>query len=258
MRCYGPLIAGLLALPVLAQTPAAAPSAEQSKAKPAPAKGYLTDRSALVALVMQLPRPPAPGSAAAKADLAAYKAAAAEEDGPRWQQARTQLGMNTPAVYRQLSCALGGNILASPAAKQLIQRLNADVNPTVGMAKKLFARPRPFTTDHGKACDPASADGIGEKLGFAYPSGHAAVGWLWALAFADVRPDRRAALRDFGQQVGAMRVVCRVHWQSDVPAGRQLGTQLHRQIATTAAYRDDVVKARRELEAGPIPVGCNN
>ena len=119
-----------------------------------------------------------------------------------------------------------------------------------------YKRPRPFSTDRGKACDPDAAKDGGKALGFAYPSGHAAVGWLWGLILSDARPERSAALLKFGKATGDLRIACRVHWASDVTGGRLMATALYQQIADAADYKADLLKAKAELSLAPVPEGC--
>lgn len=138
----------------------------------------------------------------------------------------------------------------------LLRRAGADLARAVTAAKEYHQRARPFTTDGGEACDPASAVDGGKSLGFAYPSGHAAVGWLWGLILADARPKRSAALLKFGKETGDLRIACRVHWASDVAGGRLMAPALYQQIADTADYKADLAKASAQLSLAPVPGGC--
>src|SRR5687767_3047777 len=54
-----------------------------------------------------LPGPPAAGSPALAADRAAYQAAVVGKDGPAWKQASEQLRVRSPAVQKQIMCAIG-------------------------------------------------------------------------------------------------------------------------------------------------------
>uniref|UniRef100_UPI00286DDDC3 acid phosphatase n=1 Tax=Sandarakinorhabdus sp. TaxID=1916663 RepID=UPI00286DDDC3 len=208
------------------------------------------------------PPPPAPGSAQARADTLIYKDSRREIGGPLWKKAQGQLSPSSPAFITQLSCALGAAIspAATPATFTLVRRAGTDIAPAIDTAKKYYARPRPFTTDGGKACDPASAEGKGKergaKLGFAYPSGHAAIGWLWGMILSDVRPERSAAILKFGQETGDLRMACRVHWLSDVTHGRLMATAFYQRIAATPEYQADVERARSEIALAKVPEGC--
>lgn len=211
-------------------------------------------KPAILAIAGKLPPPPAPGSAADRADKAAYAAAIGGIGDRNWQRAKSQRSLNLPAYRQQLSCAFGKQLDAqrAPTLLKLISRSAQDAAIAVNVAKAKFARPRPFTADGGEACDLMGSPGRPARPGFSYPSGHAATAALWALVLADVAPDRAADLGAFGQETGNLRVACRVHWPSDIAAARTLASQLHRQIAATPAYRADLAKARTELpDASP-------
>jgi acid phosphatase (class A) len=166
--------------------------------------------------------------------------------------------VTSPSFVKTVSCALGATLTpqTTPATMMLLRRAGTDLGRAVFLAKDYYKRPRPFTTDSGKACDPDAAKDGGKALGFAYPSGHAAVGWLWGLILSDARPVRSAELLKFGKVTGDLRIACRVHWASDVTGGRLLATALYQQIADAADYKADLLKAKAELSLAPVPEGC--
>ena len=247
-------------VPAAAQTaPAAAPVMVAPANRP---PGYLAGRPP-IAVLRLLPPPPAAGSPEERADRLIYQDSKREIGGVRWQRAVGQLSVTSPAFVQQLGCAFGATISpeTTPATMRLLARAGSDLAPAVSQAKAHYNRPRPFTTDakakdRGKACDPDAADGKGEKLGAAYPSGHAAVGWLWGLILSDVRPERSAAVLHFGKETGDLRLACRVHWLSDVTHGRLFATALYQRIADTDAYKADLEAARTEVALAPVPQGC--
>lgn len=246
----------------------AAAVAAPALAQPAPAMtggaasgGYLPARPPL-ALLRLLPPPPLAGSDDEKADAHVYRDSRRGIGGARWQLAISQLSPTSPSFLHQLSCALGAEIgPGTPATMAILRRAGTDLAPAVSAAKAYYKRPRPFTTDNGgkgggKACDPESARDGGKALGFAYPSGHSAVGWMWGLILSDIRPERSARLLKFGKDTGDLRLACRVHWLSDVQGGRLLATALYQQIADRADYHADVDKAKLELTLAPVPENC--
>lgn len=221
------------------------------------AQPYLAD-AAINAIVKPLPPPPAPGSAADRADRAAYANAAKGIGGRDWQRAIAQRSVNLPAYTRQLSCSFGKQLDArlTPQLYTLLNRSAQDADRAVSIAKGHFARPRPFTTDGGQACDLMGRPGRPANPGYAYPSGHATYAALWALVLADVAPARAADLDQAARDTGNLRVACRVHWPSDIAASRTLAGLLHRQIAATPAYRADLAKAKAELASAPPAFFC--
>jgi acid phosphatase (class A) len=251
--CFSVLL--LAAAPLAAQP---APQAMTVQAAPAtPLPGYVADRP-LLSLLRLLPPPPDAGSSEAKADHYLYRDSRRGIGGPEWRKAQGQLGIGSAEYQKAVACAVGAtiNYKATPATMTLLIRAGADLSRAVTAAKDHYKRPRPFTTDRGKACDPESAVDGGKRLGFAYPSGHAGVGWLWGLILADVRAERSAEVLKFGKATGDLRIACRVHWASDVTGGRLLATALYQQIADAADYKADLLKAKAELTLAPVPEGC--
>ncbi len=253
MRLF--LLLLLSAAPAGAQTAMMAPPAPTAPAV-AP-KGYIDGMSPL-AMLRLLPPPPAAGSHDDKADRFLYRESRKEIGGPEWQRAIGQLSITSPEYVKAVSCALGATLSpqATPATMTLLRRAGMDLAKAVFAAKDYYKRPRPFTTDKGKACDPDHAKDGGKGLGFAYPSGHAAVGWLWGLILSDARPARSGELLKFGKDTGDLRIACRVHWASDVTGGRLVATALYQRIEDTADYKADLRAARAELPLTPVPEGC--
>ena len=246
----------------------AVPSAAQPAPMkmPPPAAGYIAAQSPL-ALLRLVPPPPEAGSSEDEADRFLYRHSRRGIGGAQWQRAIGQLSVTSPSFIKTVSCALGASLSpqSTPATMTLLRRAGTDLGMAVFAAKDYYKRARPFTTDNngkgrGKTCDPDAAvdagNGRGGALGFAYPSGHAAVGWLWGLILSDARPERSAAVLKFGKDTGDLRIACRVHWSSDVTSGRLLATALYQQIADSADYKADVAKARSELNLAAVPEGC--
>jgi acid phosphatase (class A) len=217
-------------------------------------RGYLAGKPP-VDILKLLPPPPATGSAQDIADRTAYAASARGIGNPEWQAAIEQLSPTSPAFIAALSCAAGARLSpqTTPATMAMVSRAGVDMIGPMTVAKDKYARPRPFTTDKGQACDPVSQDGIGAKLGFSYPSGHAGIGWLWALILSDAAPGRADSIRAFGQATGDLRVACRVHWLSDIANGRILATSVYQRIAAEPEFQADLARARAEMAKAPAP-----
>ena len=225
-------------------------------AKEQPA-GYLNAQQ-IKGLLQLIPPPPEPGSPQDKLDQQRYRQSAAGAGSAAWQRASDQKSVNSAGYRQHLSCALGATVdpKSAPIVSAVLGRAMADAAPAYATAKDYFQRERPFTTDAGRTCDPDSARNNGVQLGYAYPSGHATTGVLWSLILADILPKRRAAALAFGKETGDLRVACRVHWQSDVVAGQQLGSKIYKLISVTPAYKADIAKARSELATSPMPRNC--
>ncbi len=259
MRAMMIAVAMLAATAATAQ-PAGVAEAMRQPGAAAPATklppGYLAGKPP-VEILKLLPPPPVAGSAQDIADRAVYADSARGIDGADWARAKSQLNPTGAGYFAQLSCALGAAISpqATPATLALIARAGVDFSAPMTVAKDFWKRGRPFTTDKGKACDPVSDDGVGARLGYAYPSGHSGIGWLWAIILSDVAPARAEPLRALGQATGDLRLACRVHWLSDVVYGRVLATAVYDRIAAEPEYQADLARARAEIAKAP-PLAC--
>jgi acid phosphatase (class A) len=60
----------------------------------------------------------------------------------------------------------------------------------------------------------------------------------------------------WGDELGANRLVCRVHWASDIAAGRRLADALFPKLEASPAWRADLAAARTELARAPQPANC--
>jgi acid phosphatase (class A) len=236
-----------------------APALPQQPAKKPATSGY----GAKIDAVAVIGPPPAPGSAADAADRAAVATTAAGIGGPVWAQGKAQLSLRSRGSMRGLACALGRSVSAqaTPATSRLLARAHADVSGPAAKAKTHFRRDRPFVGDaNQQTCDPRTRDavkpGSGDVLGFSYPSGHAAYGRMAARVLAQAKPGRRAALQQWGDGMGDNRVACRLHWPSDVAAGRKLADAAFARIKADPAFLADVAAARAELENAPLAIGC--
>ncbi len=228
-------------------------------AKEPPANGYLPT----VDYRVIIGPPPAPGSAQANADRAAFAKTTAEIGSPRYNYASTQLAPSSKQVMQQLSCAIGHQV--SPATTPLtiafIKRIRTDIDRPVNSAKSHFSRDRPFVgADDPRTCDPRTAIRIMPKSpprpNYSYPSGHAAIGALFGAVFAAAVPGRAAVVREWGSDFGSNRLVCRVHWQSDVAAGRKLADAVYARLKADPAFARDLAAVRSELAVAAPAFSC--
>ena len=82
-----------------------------------------------------------------------------------------------------------------------------------------------------------------------YPSGHSSIGWAWSLALAEIAPERANAIFARGLEFGVSRVVCGMHWMSDVEAGRIVGASTVSRLHADPVFTAQMAHARREVEA---------
>lgn len=207
--------------------------------------GYLTAADRPDAKTF-LPPPPAPDSPRGQADRAIYLAMKAMVGTPRWREAQADARIELPDATDAFTCAAGVQITpkTTPVASLLLARVMSDVSSADDHAKDDYARKRPFLADDGDTCV-EKADWL-VKQG-SYPSGHAGAGWAWALVLSELEPDRTEALMRRGMRYGESRVVCRVHFASDVEAGRLVAAAVVARLHADPAFQSDMERARIEL-----------
>ena len=191
--------------------------------------------------------PPAEGSAAEKHDRALFVATRKLEGSARWNLARQDANLAMPtAVNDAFSCALGLPISTAdtPKLAALMVKTMYVAGGATSAPKTYYHRPRPFTVfPKAHICAP-----LGDMSNPSYPSGHSTAGWGWALVLAELAPDRAPEILSRGRAFGESRMICGVHWQSDVNAGREIGAG-----AIAAAHAD--AQFRANLDAAKAEIG---
>jgi len=210
--------------------------------------GYLP-AEALPDSMALLPPPPAPDSAAFAHDEEASRAARILQGTARWSLAARDADLQSPGAPGAFSCALGIPITetGTPHLFRLMWRSVADAVLAIRSVKEHYRRVRPFVVNGAPICTPeakAHLSGNGS-----YPSGHTTIGWIWALVLAEMAPERADAILSRGLAYGESRIVCNVHWLSDVQAGLVMGAAVAARLHADPAFRADLEAARAEIAA---------
>ena len=90
----------------------------------------------------------------------------------------------------------------------------------------------------------ATADRVRLRVSF-----RVAVGYLMGVVLAAMVPEKKEAIFVRTQEFGESRLVCGVHYPTDVAAGRIAGTVLAAVAMSNADYQRDFAAARAELRA---------
>jgi acid phosphatase (class A) len=191
-----------------------------------------------------IPPPPEAGSAALAYDEEVSKKNLALEGTSRWQLATEDANR----VGEAFSCALNAPITEkdTPLLYMLLQRVCMDAGLATSQTKQKYKRSRPFIVNNEPICTPEVKEWL--RGNGSYPSGHTACGWACALILAEIAPEYTDTILARGRAFGQSRVVCNVHWQSDVTEGRFVGTVVVARLHSEPAFRADVEAARIELE----------
>ena len=231
-------------------------AAQIGELKPGLWRGYLTPSELPDSLAL-LPPPPAAGSAAQRADEAAYQNTRALARGPRGALAAADANLKFPASANAFACALGFEIdpARSPQLAALLRRSFTDAALVTSKAKKHYQRVRPFAAHHTQSCTPGD-DAALAKDG-SYPSGHSSLGWAWALILSELVPERANEIQQRGVAYAESRVICGAHWYSDTVAGRLLGSATVAREHADPVFEAQLRAAKPEvaaLRAHPQPL----
>jgi len=231
---------------LLGAAPAHRPPVYPPLAGPTPAKlaGYLAagdlDGQAVIG------PPPAPDSPRGKADRAIYLETRGLAGSARWTQAAKDNDLWNGGALERYACALGAPIDATalPKTYRLLRRIEIDTRTVGTPPKDHFNRIRPLIGDDRPVC--IKREGW-MSTNASYPSGHAMAGWAWGLVLGELAPAKASALLEAGREIGDSRVICGVHYPSDVEAGRMLGAAMVAREHANAEFRADLAAAKAEL-----------
>ena len=219
------------------------------------ARSELPDSLALVAA------PPAEGSPALAADVAATRQLTALAGGPRGALAKKDANLHFPAAASVYACALGVQVSEAntPHLNMLLRRTLTDAGLATYKAKDHYTRTRPFVALKLPSCTPDEEAKLAKDG--SYPSGHSALGWAWALVLTEAAPERADALLQRGRAFAQSRAVCGVHWQSDIQAGMLVGSAAVARLHANEAFRTQLAAARSEItaarRAGQVPAAAD-
>jgi acid phosphatase (class A) len=208
--------------------------------------GYLP-KAALPDSLALLPPPPAVGSAAAALDQDVARANLALRDTPRWKLAGMDADLSFPWAAGDFSCALGAPVTEqdTPQLYVMLRRVMSDAGAATGAAKDKYKHARPFMRDSQPTCRPEDENAL--RANGSYPSGHTSIGWAWALVLAETSPEQSEAIFARGRAFGESRLVCNVHWDSDVIEGRFIGAATVSRLHAEPTFLADLEAAKSEL-----------
>lgn len=241
---FKPALVALLTLAACATaTPAPAPAPVTAPAPSTqPTHPTTTDRNPAVQVdpLVFLPGPPEADSALELAERAIVR-------GP-WSAERRQRALEDNAIdpFAAFDAVIGPNFTAAnyPATAALLDRAGRAAGFAGDPAKFRFRRARPFLSD--SAITPCIEDTPRLRESFSYPSGHGALGFGWALVLAELAPDHADALIERGRDFGWSRVVCGVHYPSDLDASRIVAAAAIARLHADAEFQAALEAARAE------------
>lgn len=235
-------LAAGLALAACASGPTSAPDLDPARV------GYLSE-AALARLADAVPPVPDRGSPVDLADRAASARFTTLEDTDRWLLATAHAELRPPLALQHFDCALGVRLAAAktPRLDRIMAQIFHDADDVAERVKAHAARLRPVGDDPDRrACQRLTE---AARKSPSYPSGSAAVATAYAEAFALIAPDRAEAVRRIGHEIGVSRLVCAMHYPSDVAAGEAVGRAVVAEAAARPDFLAEAQAARAEIAA---------
>ncbi len=208
---------------------------------PSTTEGYL-EAGALQAIVARMEAPPPSPTA-----WAGDPAVAPGSD--RWWLATAHAEVRAPEAAQHFDCVLGARLTAKPrpALARLMNRLLVDTAGVSARLAQLHPRPRPVAVD--RELEPCQRIDEATRVTPSWPAAGAVAGAVYGEMFAELAPDRAAAARFIGSELGRSRAVCRMNWPRDVEAGQAIGQQVWATAHDAADFHEELGAARAELAA---------
>ena len=195
-----------------------------------------------------LPPPPADGSERQKAELDELRAIQATRSASRltlaqWDDVHEDASLFAPTL------GLKFDLAALPATAKLLAVVDNDQEVAAKAAKAAFHRRRPWTFDpslvgcpRGDKPDPLTS----------YPSGHTTTGYSIGVVLAALMPGKAADIMARASEYADSRLVCEVHFRSDIVAGQTLGTAIAVMVLKSPGLQPQIEAAKAELKAAGL------
>jgi acid phosphatase (class A) len=190
-----------------------------------------------------LPPPPLAGSDIAKAEIAELHAIASSSSADLVEKARRDDGDEKPDMF---NAALGFDITAFPVTSKLLSDIAKQEEIESKAAKSYFHRDRPWIVDASiKTCVPVKPG----PAATSYPSGHTSLGFAMGIVLASVMPEKAQAILARSSEFGESRLICGMHFRSDIVAGQDFGTVLALKLMQKPEFKTAMEAAQAELRA---------
>jgi len=226
---------------VTAQSYSASPSPETNKEISAYAPWFVDP--AQLDLALLLPLPPAQNSEATKSELMALHQIEKIRTQPQVLLAQIDDKEQDIFLFKDV---LGQNFIASslPLTAVLSTHIHNDESIVTRPIKAQFSRPRPFQADN--TLHPVCV--LSQKPD-SYPSGHSLSGYLLALTLVQMVPEKREQIMQRADAYAHNRMVCGVHYASDVEASRTIAYAMFGYMLSSPRFQKELAAAKAETRS---------
>ena len=196
--------------------------------------------------IKALAAPPADGSDTAKAELAELKQIEGHRTPAELARATDDERTKNATIFAA-AVGPGFDLKRLPATAKLFADVRADEKSAADQAKLVFKRNRPWIID------PAlSSCSKGDEAQSSYPSGHSTMGYTMAHVLVTLAPEKADAIMARADDYAHSRLICEVHFRSDVAAGRTFGALLARDMEKSPAFKAEFDASSAELRAAHL------
>lgn len=187
-----------------------------------------------------LPAPPKDGSAEAKAELEELHKIFAEATDERKALAKADDARQNISIYTDV---FGVDLATLPLVKAVLDDVENDRKIAVDAAKTHFSRKRPPAVDPSiKPCGE-----IRDMLS-SFPSGHASYAYASGNILVAMMPRMANEILERSSSFAESRLVCGMHFRSDIMAGQYAGTAIADRMLAHEAFTVRVDAAAEELK----------
>lgn len=194
-----------------------------------------------------LPEPPALTDPRFFDDWAQYLWGKSIRETERGELAVKDAGLSQEYFMERFSPVLSAPVSPEthPVLYKLIGKCHKTEQQAGASAKAYFKRVRPYQ----QYKEPSGVPSHEWPTDFtSYPSGHTHISWLVGLVLTTLDPAHTEDIMKVAYELGQSRVIVGFHYQSDVDAGRVVGSITFARLCAEPEFQKMLEKARKEYE----------
>jgi acid phosphatase (class A) len=192
-----------------------------------------------------LPPPPAAGSAVEKREIKELHDIAARSSKALKTAAAHDAKDESPDIFND---AIGFDATTKPETFKLLKLVMEEEDGDSKAAKAYFHRLRPYAVDTSlTTCEPVKPKKA--NAANSYPSGHSSLAFSMGVVLASLIPEKSQPILARALEYADHRLVCGVHYRSDIVAGQQFGTILALKLMQNPTFQAQMNLAHTELGA---------
>jgi acid phosphatase (class A) len=222
------------------QTPALNPVAKDALSKTSASHPSYYIDPFLLHLDLILSPPPARDSATTAAEVKELHRIEAGRSAEQVTQAKADDQEEDIFLFRSVLGA-GFTAEALPITASLSAHIRKDESAAGSPLKNIYRRPRPYQID--STLHPVCAVNSEPT---SYPSGHSLSGYLLAFTLVQLVPEKRQQILDRADEYVHNRLVCGVHYASDIEASRRVAYVIFGSLVASPNFQRDLAAAREE------------